>query len=142
MKQRRSRRALVALLVAGSVAWLQPAAASAESESPGDDPSLAAAGGLRGDAARGAKLYQSYCTSCHGSGGRGDGPVGKLLDPPPADHTDSAHMGSLSDEHVFMVIKHGAATVGKSPLMAPWGGVMSDAQIRDLIAHVRSLSGT
>jgi mono/diheme cytochrome c family protein len=30
--------------------------------------------------------------------------------------------------------------VGKSPLMAPWGGTLSDAQIRDVVAFVRTLS--
>jgi mono/diheme cytochrome c family protein len=31
--------------------------------------------------------------------------------------------------------------VGKSPLMAPWGAVLNDEQIRDVLAFVRSLSG-
>jgi high-affinity iron transporter len=35
--------------------------------------------------ARGAALYQSNCAGCHGSSGRGDGPLGRGLDPQPAD---------------------------------------------------------
>jgi mono/diheme cytochrome c family protein len=49
-------------------------------------------------------------------------------------------MGKLSDEHLFRVIKEGGAAVGKSPLMAPWGGTLGDPQIHDLVAFVRSLS--
>ena len=30
--------------------------------------------------------------------------------------------------------------MGKSPLMAPWGGSLSDAQIRDVVAYVRTLA--
>ena len=51
-------------------------------------------------------------------------------------------MGGLSDEQLFKVIEKGGSAVGKSPLMAPWGGVLSAEQIRDVLAHVRQLSGT
>ena len=51
-------------------------------------------------------------------------------------------MGSLSDEYLYQVISKGGASVGKSPLMAPWGAVLSDEQIRDVLAFVRLLSGT
>jgi mono/diheme cytochrome c family protein len=49
-------------------------------------------------------------------------------------------MNALSNEHLFRVIKEGGAAVGKSPAMAPWGGALSDAQIRDVVAFVRSLA--
>lgn len=98
----------------------------------------AAVGG--GDAARGAALYATYCATCHGPRGEGDGPAAAGLDPKPARHSDAAYMGSLSDEHLFRVIKEGGAAVGKSPLMPPWGGSLSDAQIHDLVAFTRSLS--
>jgi mono/diheme cytochrome c family protein len=49
-------------------------------------------------------------------------------------------MNALSNEHLFKVIKEGGAAVGKSPLMAPWGGALSDDQIRDVVAYVRSLA--
>jgi mono/diheme cytochrome c family protein len=98
--------------------------------------------GLRGDAGEGAVIYGQFCATCHGAGGKGDGAASAGLDPKPADHTDSAYMGALSDEHLYLVIQKGGAAVGKSPLMAPWGGVLNDAQIRDLVALLRRLSGT
>ena len=79
--------------------------------------------------------------STSSSGGKGDGP-GAPTDPPPADHTDREYMASLSDAYLYQVIAQGGASVGKSPLMVPWGGVLSDEQIRDLIAHLRALSRT
>ncbi|HSG43933.1 MAG TPA: cytochrome c, partial [Anaerolineales bacterium] len=33
---------------------------------------------------RGAELYTTNCTSCHGDGGMGDGPAGAALDPAPS----------------------------------------------------------
>ena len=98
-------------------------------------------GDLRGDASAGAKTYQLYCATCHGAQGKGDG-IAAPKNPPPADHTDAAYMGKLDDAYLYRVIQRGGAAVGKSPLMAPWGGVLADEQIRDVIAHLRTLSGT
>jgi mono/diheme cytochrome c family protein len=36
---------------------------------------------------KGADLYQAYCASCHGSGGKGDGPVALVLKTAPSDLT-------------------------------------------------------
>ena len=35
----------------------------------------------------GKRMYQTYCTGCHGSSGKGDGPAAKTLPVRPADHT-------------------------------------------------------
>ena len=35
----------------------------------------------------GSEHYAQYCSSCHGPGGRGDGPVARVLRAPPADQT-------------------------------------------------------
>jgi mono/diheme cytochrome c family protein len=103
---------------------------------PVDDPT----GNLRGDAACGAKLYALYCATCHGQGGKGDGPAAPK-NPPPADHTDPGRMKALSDVDIYKVINKGGASVGKSPLMASWGPIVGDQGVRDLLAHVRSLHG-
>jgi mono/diheme cytochrome c family protein len=99
-------------------------------------------GPLRGDANRGGTLYAQFCSSCHGLTGAGDGPASLALNPKPANHTDTQFMGGLSDEHLYTVIHQGAAAVGKSPLMVGWGAVIPDRDIRDLIAHLRRMSGT
>ena len=49
-------------------------------------------------------------------------------------------MNALDNPYVFRVIKEGGAAVGKSPLMAPWGGTLSDTQIHDVVAFVRTLA--
>jgi mono/diheme cytochrome c family protein len=92
------------------------------------------------DAARGEPLYVSYCSSCHGPKGEGDGPAAAALQPRPAKHSDGAYMNALSNAHLFKVIEQGGQAVGKSPLMAPWGGTLSDDQIWDVVAYVRSLA--
>jgi mono/diheme cytochrome c family protein len=109
---------------------------------PAAAPPSAPAGNLRGDAENGKAIYAQYCASCHGASGHGDGPVAGTLNPKPANHTDHQFMASLSDEHLYQVISKGGASVGKSPMMAPWGGVINDQGIKDLIAYLRQLSST
>ena len=92
------------------------------------------------DVAKGATLYAANCASCHGPRGDGDGPTAAALTPKPAKHHDGAYMNTLTNEHLFQVIKEGGPSVGKSPLMAPWGGMLSDKQIWDVVAFVRSLA--
>jgi mono/diheme cytochrome c family protein len=93
-----------------------------------------------GDPAKGAPQYAALCASCHGPKGCGDGPLSATLNPKPAKHCDGNYMNGLSDAHIFKTIKEGGASVGKSPLMAPWGGTLSDAQIVDVVAYVRTLA--
>ncbi|MGH2607222.1 MAG: c-type cytochrome, partial [Anaerolineales bacterium] len=57
--------------------------------------------------ARGAELYQVHCAACHGVSGRGDGPVGLTLRPPPADFSQHAVPGVHSDGQLFEWISRG-----------------------------------
>ena len=90
--------------------------------------------------ARGKMHYALLCATCHGEDGCTPGPGAAGLDPQPAKHCDGNYMNALSDDHIFKVIKEGGASVGKSPLMAPWGGTLSDDDIRDVMAYIRSLA--
>ena len=92
------------------------------------------------DAAAGKAKYQQFCSACHGAGGKGDGPGAASLNPKPRDHTDGKYMKTLSDEQLFKVIKLGGMGVGKAPTMPPWGGAMTDADIRNVIAYIRTLA--
>src|SRR5690606_4613089 len=53
----------------------------------------------------GKRLYQLYCTPCHGSGGQGDGPVGEIIGGV-ANLSGGAYVG-LSEGHIFHVITKG-----------------------------------
>ena len=111
------------------------AAAPAASPAAGVPASLGS-----GDPAKGAPQYAALCASCHGPKGCGDGPLSATLNPKPAKHCDGNLMNPLTDAFLFKTIKEGGASVGKSPLMAPWGGTLSDAQIVDVVAYVRTLA--
>ena len=95
---------------------------------------------LGGDAAKGKPVFDQYCMACHGTDGKGDGPAGKALNPKPRDFHDKSLMASMTDEHIYKVVKDGGASMGKSPLMTPWKGTLTDQQIRDVAAYVKSFS--
>src|SRR5438132_4784412 len=50
------------------------------------------------DQAEGKKLYATYCSTCHGDNGKGDGQASKSLPVKPADHTNGSIMNQLSDK--------------------------------------------
>ena len=116
-----------------------PAAAQPAPATPPSAP-VAPAPAAKPDAAAGAALYAANCASCHGARGDGDGPASAALDPKPARHSDGTTMNALSNEHLYKVIQQGGPAVGKSAYMAPWAGVLSEAQTWDVIAFLRSLA--
>ena len=93
--------------------------------------------GEKGDAAKGKEVFQNTCASCHGPEGKGDGVAAAALDPKPRDLSDGAYVSTLSNEHLYKVISEGGASVGLSPMMAAWGGVLSEQDIWNVIAFIR-----
>ncbi len=101
------------------------------------------------DVAAGNAKFQELCVSCHGPGGKGDGPTGKALaaagQPAPRDFTvgdfklDTDKDGKAgTDADLKNVITKGALVYGGSAMMAPVQG-LSDADLDNLVAFIRSL---
>jgi cytochrome c oxidase cbb3-type subunit 3 len=57
----------------------------------------------------------------------------------PRDHTNAKEMSARSDDDIFKAIKEGGQSISKSVLMPPWGGVLSDEEIRSLVGYLRTL---
>ena len=64
------------------------------------------------------------------------------MDTPPKDQSDASYMKTLPDEYLYLAICKGGQDIGKNFVMPAWGGYLSDQDIRDLIAWVRTFSGT
>jgi mono/diheme cytochrome c family protein len=92
------------------------------------------------DQAEGKKLYVTYCATCHGEGGKGDGSAGLSLPVRPADHTNGAAMNKLSDDFLINIISKGGGAVGKSTFMPAWGGALNEKQILDIVLYIRSIA--
>jgi putative copper export protein/mono/diheme cytochrome c family protein len=89
--RRQGRLARVAPIVAGvvSVTSLVVGLAALSVEANPDTYVRTDVGYNALSVARGVALYSQHCVSCHGAGGKGDGPLAAKLTPPPADLTAS-----------------------------------------------------
>lgn len=122
----------------GSSGWIVPLVACAALLLP--------AAARAGDAAAGKGNYDMFCSTCHGAGGKGDGPAGVALDPPPRDLSagefkfDADGDGTAgSDADLALVIKNGAAAYGGNVAMVAWAQ-LTDEQVADLVAYIRTLA--
>ncbi len=88
----------------------------------------------------GKRMYLTYCSGCHGEGGKGDGAAAGSLPVKPSNHTDGKVMNQLSDKFLFDIITKGGAAADKSSFMPAWGSQLKEKQIRDIISHIRSLA--
>lgn len=84
-------------------------------------------------AVEGAGVYKVYCASCHGETGLGDGAAGMSLVPAPK---NLAELGGLvSDDYLFWRIYTGKSGTA----MVAWKGILSDEQIWQVVALIRTL---
>jgi mono/diheme cytochrome c family protein len=91
-------------------------------------------------APRGHALYDAHCAVCHGATGKGDGPGARVVRQPMRDFSDPAAMQPLTDRFLFEIIKKGSSQFGRSNAMPAWGMKLSDPEIHDVVAHIRSLA--
>ena len=91
-----------------------------------------------GDPAAMKQEFNRFCSKCHGTGGKGDGPQADALGTKPRDFTDCARMKGITDEVAFKAIKEGGESVTLSKDMPAWKDGMDDDEIRDLVAYVRT----
>ncbi|MEK6589164.1 MAG: c-type cytochrome [Nitrospinota bacterium] len=103
--------------------------------------SVMALGGLSPDLlAETAKAnYSLYCAQCHGVRGNGAGINKADMPVAPRNHTDTAGMARLKDSDIYNAISQGGAAVGKSTLMPPWSAIMTDTEIKEMVAYLREL---
>lgn len=84
------------------------------------------------------QAYNLTCSLCHGNAGDGAGPAGAALTPAPANFTDPAFWADRDDQRIFNSIKNGGASVGASPLMAPFGAMYDDAQVTAIVEYIKT----
>jgi mono/diheme cytochrome c family protein len=94
----------------------------------------------KGDPKAGKAKYDANCVGCHGTSGKGDGPAAAALNPKPQDHTNGKVMNALSDKYLFDIIKEGGKAVQKAPIMPAASKKLTEQDIWDMVAYIRSLA--
>ena len=96
----------------------------------------------KGLVAQGKALYtKDGCVNCHGEAGRGGVPNPQSPDKaiPPLSGVDFFQEFN-TDKKITDVIRSGSV-LGRAPIvsMPHWGGILSDQQLRALVAYIKTL---
>ena len=83
-------------------------------------------------------MYRERCASCHGDGGRGDGPSARSLQRPPRDFRNPRWQHERSDNRIRTVIVQGGPALGLGPGM-PASPDLSPADVDALVTCIRGL---
>lgn len=90
----------------------------------------------------GAELFQSFCASCHGTRGRGDGPVAPILKVKVADltHIAARRGGVFPRDEVYRIIDGQALNESHGDRHMPvWGYEFFGNQSDDEAAHAQAV---
>ena len=89
---------------------------------------------LGADAAvAGADVFKSNCQMCHGAQGHGDGPASGSLDPQPKNL--AVLQQTAADDYLYWRINTGKP--GTS--MVAWKGILTDEQVWQVVAFIRTM---
>jgi cytochrome c6 len=77
----------------------------------------------------GAEVYKAKCQMCHGATGLADSGAGKAMKVKPVTDAD---VKKMSEAQMIEAVRNG---MGK---MQPYKGKLSDAEIKDSVAHFRT----
>ena len=83
----------------------------------------------------GAAAFKKYCSFCHGTEAKGEGPLAPKDSHPP-DLTDAVWAHGSTDGEIFTVITNGAGADSK---MIAFKGKMPDQDLWHIINYLRSL---
>jgi cytochrome c553 len=99
---------------------------------------LAACLSLLAGAAFGAEVAENWtkhCMKCHGKDGKGSTKMGRQSGA--KDYTDPKVQAEMKDDDALKSVRAGIKDNGKEK-MKPYGGELSDDEIRALIAYIRT----
>jgi mono/diheme cytochrome c family protein len=85
---------------------------------------------------RGGVVFANYCVTCHGINADGNGRAARLYNPRPANLRTS----DKNDAYILLIIRMGGAALARSEFMPPWGGELTEEQMRDATAYLRSIN--
>ena len=83
----------------------------------------------------GKVIYEKHCLACHGTQGKGDTPIGKVLHPQPLDFA-SVVVKTKTDADLLTIIQNGV----KGTAMTGWKSTLSEQEMLDVLAYIRAFT--
>jgi mono/diheme cytochrome c family protein len=123
-------------LVASTLLWFCGVTAAADPEPKRTDGALLPRDSRDAAIFRGGLVYANYCVTCHGINADGNGRAARLHNPRPA----NLRASDKNDEYIRLIVIRGGELMGRSPKMPPWGEELTDEQVNDIVAFVRSVN--
>jgi high-affinity iron transporter len=109
---------MVLLLAGAAMATVASYVAAQDSTSAQADP--------------GKAVFESYCAACHGTAGKGDGPAGTGLQPPPRNFTTGGFKYGADLASVEHTISNGVTGTA----MPAWGSILKPEEIEAAARYV------
>jgi cbb3-type cytochrome c oxidase subunit III len=95
-----------------------------------------------GSVIEGHEIFNRFCFLCHGTNGKGHGPLAEKMSVPPADLSNAIRMGGRTDRELFRTIQGTAPHGTVSTIMPRWGLAIPGPQIHSLVSFIRFLHST
>jgi mono/diheme cytochrome c family protein len=89
---------------------------------------------------QGRRVFYQQCVWCHADSTPAGPSNRSNITPDPGLLNDSAVLSKVNDEALHKIIAAGGSGVGKSAMMPPYGGTLSDEEINDVIAYIRVIA--
>ena len=90
--------------------------------------------------AQGKRIFYAQCVWCHADATPAGPSNRSNVTPAPPLMNDGAVLNAESDEYLQNIITLGGSAMGKSPMMPPYGRVLSEDDIRAVIAFTRAIA--
>lgn len=81
-------------------------------------------------------VYASRCAFCHGADGKGDGPTGSSLQPPPTNFVNPAFWKTATDESIRNAIIAGKPRTA----MMPFGSMLKPDEVDALVVYLKTFA--
>jgi mono/diheme cytochrome c family protein len=95
---------------------------------------------LNYDQAQGKRIFYTQCVWCHADATPAGPSNRSNLNPMPAVMNDGTVMNKESDEYLQNIITLGGSALSRSAMMPPYGQVLTQHEIQQVIAYARAIA--